>query len=156
MAASTDQTYRSQKALDYVFGYTCANDVSARDWQRDKTLGGGQFARGKSFDGFCPLGPWIVTKDEIPDYGKLNMRAFVNGEKWSDGVAGKMQHSFESMIAYASKSRTLFPGDVLGSGTVGGGCGLELDKFLKPGDTVRLEIDGLGALENRVEYETAT
>src|ERR1043166_5590052 len=73
-----------EKALDYVFGYTIANDVSARDWQRDKSLGGGQFARGKSFDSFCPLGPCIVTKDEIPDPNALRLKTTLNGEVMQD------------------------------------------------------------------------
>lgn len=138
-------------ARDAIAGYTIFNDCSARTRQQKAMKVGLGPSPGKDFASV--LGPYLVTKDEIPDYGKLAMRAFVNGEKWSDGIAGKMQHSFESMIQYASRCRTLFPGDVIGSGTVGGGCGLELDKFLKPGDTVRLEIDGLGVLENRVEYE---
>lgn len=138
-------------ARDAILGYTIFNDCSARTRQQKAMKVGLGPSPGKDFASV--LGPWLVTKDEIPDYGKLSMRAFVNGEKWSEGVAGRMQHSFESMIAYASRARTLYPGDVIGSGTVGGGCGLELDRFLKPGDVVRLEIDGLGALENRVDYE---
>lgn len=140
-----------QSARDAIAGFCIFNDCSARTRQQKAMKVGLGPSPGKDFASV--LGPYLVTKDEIPDYSKLHMRAFVNGEKWSEGIAGKMQHSFESMIVYASKSRTLFPGDVIGSGTVGGGCGLELDKFLKPGDTVRLEIDGLGVLENQVEYE---
>ena len=79
-----------QNALDYVLGYTCANDVSARDWQREKSLGGGQFARGKSFDGFCPLGPCIVTKEEIPDPNALRIRTMLNGQTMQDNTTGDM------------------------------------------------------------------
>ncbi|MEE8169367.1 MAG: fumarylacetoacetate hydrolase family protein [Phycisphaerae bacterium] len=138
-------------ARDAIAGYMIFNDLSSRTRQQRAMKVGLGPSPGKDFGSV--LGPYLVTKDEIPDYAKLGMRAFVNGEKWSEGEAGKMQHSFEAMIQYASTTRTLFPGDVIGSGTVGGGCGLELDRFPKPGDTVRLEIDGLGALENRFEFE---
>src|SRR5262245_54009048 len=77
-------------ALDYVFGYTCGNDVSARDWQRDKDKGGGQFARGKSFDGFCPLGPAIVTKDEVPEPNNLKIRSYLNGKVMQDHTTSDM------------------------------------------------------------------
>jgi 2-keto-4-pentenoate hydratase/2-oxohepta-3-ene-1,7-dioic acid hydratase in catechol pathway len=97
----------------------------------------------------------LVTPDELPDVRELGMRAYVNGELWSDGRSGAAHYTFGQMIAFASRSRTLFPGDVIGSGTVGTGCGLEHDRFLQPGDRVRLEIDGIGALENEVGYESA-
>src|SRR5690606_28788979 len=79
-----------ERALDYVFGYTCANDVSARDWQRDKKLGGGQYARGKSFDGFCPLGPCLVTKDEIPNPNALRLRTLLNDQVMQDHTTADM------------------------------------------------------------------
>src|SRR4051794_7400841 len=79
-----------ERALDHVFGYTCANDVSARDWQREKSLGGGQFARGKSFDGFCPIGPAIVTKDEIANPNALKIRCTLNGKLMQDHTTGDM------------------------------------------------------------------
>lgn len=135
-----------------IVGYTIVNDCSARSRQQLAMKIGLGPSPGKDFG--TGLGPYLVTKDEVPDYTALTMRAFVNGELWSEGVAGSMQHSFEDMITYASSSRTLFPGDVLGSGTVGGGCGLELDRYLQPGDLVRLEIDRLGALEVAVQRES--
>jgi len=138
-------------ARDAIAGYTIFNDCSSRSRQQRAMKVGLGPSPGKDFASV--IGPYLVTKDEVPNYAELNMRAFVNGEKWSEGVAGTMQHSFEKMIMYASATRTLFPGDVIGSGTVGGGCGLELDKFPKPGDTIRLEIDKLGVLENKIAYE---
>src|SRR5439155_11190564 len=87
-----------ERALDYVFGYTCANDVSARDWQREKLLGGGQFARGKSFDGFCPIGPWIVTKDEIPNPNALRIRGLLNGEPMQDHTTADMIFNVPALI----------------------------------------------------------
>jgi 2-keto-4-pentenoate hydratase/2-oxohepta-3-ene-1,7-dioic acid hydratase in catechol pathway len=134
-----------------IAGYATLNDLSARARQtKVMPINMGPSA-GKDFG--SALGPYLVTPDEIPDLGALGMRAFVNGEKWTDGRYGTVQHSFEAMIVFTSASRWLYPGDVLGSGTVGGGCGAELGKFLKPGDTVRVEIDTLGAVENRVERD---
>lgn len=134
-----------------IAGYATLNDLSARARQtKVMPINMGPSA-GKDFG--SALGPYLVTPDEIPDLGALGMRAFVNGEKWTDGRYGTVQHSFEAMIVFASASRWLYPGDILGSGTVGGGCGAELGKFLKPGDTVRVEIDTLGVVENRVERD---
>jgi 2-keto-4-pentenoate hydratase/2-oxohepta-3-ene-1,7-dioic acid hydratase in catechol pathway len=110
-------------------------------------------ARGK--DHGSSLGPALVSRDSVPDVRDLGMRAYVNGKQWSEGNSGSAHYTFEEMIAFASQTRTLFPGDILGSGTVGTGCGLEQDRFLKPGDRVRLVIDGLGELENEVYYESA-
>src|SRR5687767_11257802 len=87
-----------EKALDYVFGYTCANDVSSRDWQRDKNLGGGQFARGKSFDGFCPIGPWIVTKDEIQSPNALKIKTILNGQTMQDHTTADMIFDVPALI----------------------------------------------------------
>ncbi|HEV8292178.1 MAG TPA: fumarylacetoacetate hydrolase family protein, partial [Tepidisphaeraceae bacterium] len=86
------------RALDYVFGYTAANDVSARDWQREKSLGGGQFARGKSFDGFCPLGPWIMTRDEIPNPNALRIKTILNGQTMQDHTTGDMIFDVPALI----------------------------------------------------------
>jgi len=134
-----------------IAGYTIVNDLSARGRQRQAMAIGMGPAPGKDFG--SSIGPVLVTRDELPDLANLGMRAFVNGEQWTSGRYGTVHFSFEQMIVYATKSRSLYPGDVLGSGTVGGGCGLELGRFLKPGDVVRLEIDGIGALENRVERD---
>ena len=100
-----------ENALDYVLGYTAANDVTARDWQRDKALGGGQFARGKSFDGFCPLGPCLVTRDEIADPNGLKLKTFLNGNTMQDLTTGDMIFDVPSLIASLSSTMTLRPGD---------------------------------------------
>ncbi len=96
------------------------------------------------------LGPYLVTRDEIPDPCGLAMIARVNGEEWGRGRSGVMHHTFEQLIAYVSRCETLYPGEVLGSGTVGNGCGLELGRFLNSGDVIELQIDGLGMLRNRI------
>jgi 2-keto-4-pentenoate hydratase/2-oxohepta-3-ene-1,7-dioic acid hydratase in catechol pathway len=141
-----------ETARQAIAGYAVLNDLSARARQTKAMPINMGPSPGKDFA--SALGPYLVTPDEIKDLSSLGMRAFVNGEKWTDGRYGTVNHSFESMIVFASKSRWLYPGDVLGSGTVGGGCGAELGKFLKPGDTIRVEIDELGAVENRVELDS--
>lgn len=142
-----------ETAREAIAGYTILNDLSCRERQAQAMPVNLGPAPGKDF--CSALGPQLVTPDELGDLDNLGMRAFVNGEQWTDGRYGTVHHRFEAMIVYASRSRRLFAGDVLGSGTVGGGCGLELQRFLAPGDRVRIEIDGLGALENRVEHDTA-
>lgn len=143
-------------ALDYVFGYTCANDVSARDWQRDKSLGGGQFARGKSFDTFCPLGPWIVTKDEIADPNALRIRCELNGQTVQDSSTGDMIYNVRQLIASLSSTLTLKPGSVILTGTPEGvGMGRTPPLWMKGGDRVAVEIEKIGRLENRVVAEGA-
>lgn len=139
------------RALDYVFGYTCANDVTARDWQRQKELGGGQFARGKSFDGFCPLGPWIVTADEIPDPGALWIKTWINGELMQDQGTSDMIFDVPALIESLSSTMTLRPGAVILTGTPSGvGFARTPPVWLRPGDGVRIEIEGIGSLENTV------
>jgi 2-keto-4-pentenoate hydratase/2-oxohepta-3-ene-1,7-dioic acid hydratase in catechol pathway len=142
-----------EEALDHVFGYTIFNDVSARDTQMKEMAGELGPAKGKDFDTGNVLGPWIVTADEIGDPYTLTMVARVNGEEWSRGTSAAMHHRFEDVIAFVSQSETLFPGEVLGSGTVGTGCGLEHGRFLSPGDVVELEVDRIGVLRNRVVRE---
>ena len=105
-------------------------------------------AKGKDFA--TALGPILATPDEIGNPYRLKMTAKVNGQLWSQGNSEKMHYTFEQMIAFASKEETLYPGDLLGSGTVGGGCGLELDRWVKPGDVIELEIEKIGVLRNRV------
>lgn len=144
---------REEEAERIIAGYTILNDWSARSLQRQVMAVGLGPAPGK--DHASSLGPMLVTPDELPDVRELGMRAYVNGQLWSEGRSGASHYTFGQMIAFASRSRTLFPGDVVGSGTVGTGCGLEQDRFLQPGDRVRLEIDGIGALENEVGYESA-
>jgi len=144
-----------EAASEHVFGYCIFNDVSARDMQfrcMPSQLGPG---KGKDFDTSNVLGPWLVTRDEITDPYNLTMFARINGEECSRGSSAEMHHSFEDMIAYASKDETVLPGDFFGSGTVGGGCGLEIGRFLKIGDVIELEISGLGVLRNRVVASSA-
>lgn len=134
-------------ALDFVFGYTVANDVSARDWQRLDA----QFSRSKSMDTFCPIGPWITTADEIPDPQALGIRSFVNGEPRQDSTTREMVFDVAYLIEFLSRTMTLEPGDVILTGTPHGvGFAMEPPRFLKAGDVVRCEIDGLGAIENPV------
>ena len=141
---------RAADASSHIFGYTIYNDFSARDAQFEEMQGMLGPAKGKSFDAGNVLGPWIVTRDEIPDPYSLTMRATVNGERWTDSDSRGMLHSFEDMIAYVSRGETLRPGEFFGSGTVGGGCGLEIDRWLKHGDVVELEVERIGVLRNRV------
>jgi 2-keto-4-pentenoate hydratase/2-oxohepta-3-ene-1,7-dioic acid hydratase in catechol pathway len=141
-------------ALDHVFGYTCANDVSARDWQRDKALGGGQFARGKSFDTFCPIGPWIVTRDEIPDPNALRVRMELNGQAMQDSSTADMIYNVRQLIASLSSTLTLRPGAVILTGTPEGvGMGRTPPVWIKDGDRICVEIEGIGRLENPVVSE---
>ncbi len=136
-------------ALEAVFGYTIFNDASARDAQAVEMPGQLGPAKGKDFDTGNVLGPWIVTADEIGDPHRLTMVARVNGEEWSRGTSAGMHHGFDRIIEFISGSETLYPGDVIGSGTVGTGCGLEQGRFLNNGDVVELEIEGIGTLRNR-------
>ena len=137
------------QAANHIFGYTIFNDLTARDAQFQEMQGPLGPAKGKDFDGANILGPVIVTADEIDPTG-LRMSARVNGELWSAGSSATMHWSFEQMIAHVSRCETLHPGEVLGSGTVGGGCGLELGRFLKHGDVIELEVDGIGRLCNLI------
>jgi 2-keto-4-pentenoate hydratase/2-oxohepta-3-ene-1,7-dioic acid hydratase in catechol pathway len=139
-------------ALDYVAGFCCANDVSARDWQR--TWGGGQFCRGKTFDTFCPLGPWLVTPEELPGTLDVGIRSRVNGEGRQHSRTGEMIFSPRKLIAFLSGSTTLPAGTVILTGTPPGvGMARKPPAWLKAGDMVEVEIDGLGVLHNPVEEE---
>lgn len=149
------------EALDYIAGFMIMNDWSARDIQREEMRVGLGPAKGKDFA--TSLGPWLVTLDELEDLAdadgrwRLEMVARVNGRELSRGNLGAMYHSWAAIIAYASRDVTLYPGDVLGSGTVGGGCILELTPeavggWLEPDDVVELEVTGLGTLRNRIVY----
>jgi 2-keto-4-pentenoate hydratase/2-oxohepta-3-ene-1,7-dioic acid hydratase in catechol pathway len=134
-------------ARGHVFGYFVANDVSARDWQFHSQT----FTIGKSFDTYGPIGPWIVTADEIDDPHKLGIRCFVNGEKRQDSNTSDLIYNIWQQIAYLSTAFTLQPGDLLSTGTPEGvGIGMKPPTFLKPGDVVRCEIDRIGAIENKV------
>lgn len=137
-----------RRAEDYIVGYTIMNDFSARDIQFQEMVCRLGPAKGKDFA--TALGPCLVTPDEIADLGALTMIARVNGEEWSRGRFGTIHWSFAQMIAHVSRGETIYPGDVFGSGTVGGGCGLEMDRYLKPGDVVELEIQPIGVLRTQV------
>jgi 2-keto-4-pentenoate hydratase/2-oxohepta-3-ene-1,7-dioic acid hydratase in catechol pathway len=140
------------EALDYVLGYTCANDVSARDWQRNG--GGGQWCQGKSFDTFCPLGPVLVTRDEIPNPNKLRPRTLLNGETMQDWNTDDMIFDVPTLIEFLSGSKTLLPGTVILTGTPHGvGFARNPPVWLKAGDTVTIDIEKIGALTNPVVNE---
>lgn len=139
-----------EAAREHIFGYTIFNDFSARDEQMrvaDAKLGPGS---GKDFDNSNVFGPCIVTADEIPDPYSLTMTATVNDEEWSRGSTGAMYHQFEDIIAYVSRSQTIYPGEVFGSGTVGSGCGMEQMRFLQSGDVVELSVEKIGTIRNKV------
>ena len=137
------------EAGDCIFGYTIWNDVSARDVQaRELPIGMGP-GKAKDWDGSNVLGPCLVTADEL-DAADLRMRVSVNGELWGEDTTASMHWGFGDMIAYVSRSQTLHPGELLGSGTATGGSGLELDRRLEPGDLVELEVEGIGMLRNRI------
>ncbi|MDX5384108.1 MAG: fumarylacetoacetate hydrolase family protein [Rhodobacterales bacterium] len=137
-------------APHHIWGYTILNDVSARDAQMREMPGQLGPAKGKDFDTGNILGPWIVTADEIAHPVALDMELRVNGERWGGGNSRAMHHSFARIIEHISASETLYPGEVIGSGTVGTGCGLETGRRLAPGDQFELEIEGIGVLRNRI------
>lgn len=139
-------------ALKHVLGYTCGNDVSARDWQ--KHGGGGQWCRGKSFDTFCPLGPVLVTADEIPNPNNLAIKTVLNGETMQDWNTNDMIFDVPTLIEFLSGSTTLMPGTVIMTGTPHGvGMARTPPVFMKPGDTVSVEIENIGTLTNPVRAE---
>jgi 2-keto-4-pentenoate hydratase/2-oxohepta-3-ene-1,7-dioic acid hydratase in catechol pathway len=138
-----------ERAGDAIFGYTIWNDMSARDVQaRELPIGMGP-GKAKDWDGSNVLGPCLVTADELGS-GGLRMSVRVNGETWGEASSSEMHHGFGDLIAYASRSQTLYPGEVIGSGTAPGGSGLELDRRLAPGDVVEMEIEGIGVLRNTI------
>jgi 2-keto-4-pentenoate hydratase/2-oxohepta-3-ene-1,7-dioic acid hydratase in catechol pathway len=136
-----------EEALDHVLGLTILNDFSARDIQFREMTGGLGPSKGKHFASSC--GPCIVTLDEL-ELDALAMAARVNGDTWSSGSSGTMLWSIAELVAWAAAGEALAAGTLLGSGTVGGGCGVELDRFLSPGDVVELEVEGIGVLRNRL------
>lgn len=141
-----------EEAMDYVLGYTCANDVSARDWQirKQKT----QWTRGKSFDSFCPVGPWLVTKDEIPDPNRLAIQSEINGKTYQDSNTGDMIFDIPTVISNLSQSFTLFAGTIILTGTPQGiGFTRIPPVYLKDGDTVTIFIEKIGQLSNPVMTE---
>jgi 2-keto-4-pentenoate hydratase/2-oxohepta-3-ene-1,7-dioic acid hydratase in catechol pathway len=148
----TAKNVSRERALDCVLGYTCANDVTARDWQ--KRYGGGQWCRGKSFDTFAPLGPRLVTPDEIADPNALRIATILNGERVQDWTTGDMIFDVRRLIEFLSGSTTLAPGTVILTGTPHGvGMARTPPLWLKPGDTITIEIEKIGRLTNPVEDE---
>lgn len=137
-------------AREHIVGFTIFNDMSARDAQAAEMPGMLGPAKSKDFDTANIMGPCLVTADELGDPYDLNMVARVNGEEWGRGNTRDMRWRFEDVIAHVSRSETLYPGEFLGSGTVGNGCGLEQLRYLKPGDLVELEVDGIGVLRTQV------
>ena len=139
------------EAQDYVFGYCICNDVSERDWQKDK---GGQWVKGKSGDTFGPLGPYLVTKDEIENLNNLNLILDVNGNRHQTGNTSLMIFNFNYLIAHLSSYITLMPGDIITTGTPPGvGLGMNPPKFLKDGDELFLKVDCLGEQKSKVVSE---
>jgi 2-keto-4-pentenoate hydratase/2-oxohepta-3-ene-1,7-dioic acid hydratase in catechol pathway len=139
-------------ALGYVLGYTAANDVSARDWQN--RLNGGQFCQGKSFDTFCPMGPVLVTRDEIPNPNSLGIKTILNGNAMQDWNTNDMVFDVPALIEFLSGSKTLLAGTVILTGTPHGvGFARKPPVFLKTGDTVTIEIEKIGSLTNPVVEE---
>jgi 2-keto-4-pentenoate hydratase/2-oxohepta-3-ene-1,7-dioic acid hydratase in catechol pathway len=139
-------------AKSHVFGYFVADDVSARDWQFHSPT----FTVGKSFDTHGPIGPWIVTADEVPDPHSLKLRCSVNGEVRQDSDTSQMIFNIWQQIAYLSTAFTLESGDLLATGTPEGvGVGMQPPRFLQPGDVVRCEIERIGVIENHVRRPSA-
>lgn len=144
---------RRDRALDFVLGYTCCNDVSARDWQLKR--GGGQWSRGKTFDTFSPLGPCLVSRDEIPNPNGLKIRTILNGQVMQDWNTDDMIFDVPALIEFLSGSTTLLPGTVILTGTPHGvGMAQKPPRWLKAGDSVSIEIERIGTLTNPVACET--
>jgi 2-keto-4-pentenoate hydratase/2-oxohepta-3-ene-1,7-dioic acid hydratase in catechol pathway len=139
-----------ERAFEHIAGFTIFDDFTARDIQLREMRARLGPAKGKDFDTGNAIGPYLVTPDELADPYELTMAARVNGEQWSSGTTADMHHRWEDVIVHLSRDETLYPGELIGSGTVGGGCGLELNRFLNPGDVVELEVERLGVLRNRV------
>ena len=140
-------------ALEYVFGYTCGNDVSARDWQLK--LGGTQWCRGKSFDTFAPLGPCIVTADSIPDPNTLGISTLLNGTPMQQWNTNDMIFDVKALVSFLSQSTTLLPGTIIFTGTPHGiGMAQKPPRWLRPGDEVSIVIDQIGTLTNPVANES--
>jgi len=141
---------KRKEALDYVLGYCAANDISARVWQEKK--GGSQWCRGKGFDTFAPLGPVLVTADELPDPGNLNIRTTLNGQEVQNSNTSKMIFDVPALIEFLSQDTTLLPGTVILTGTPHGiGWARSPRLTLKPGDTVTVEVEKVGELRSPVE-----
>jgi 2-keto-4-pentenoate hydratase/2-oxohepta-3-ene-1,7-dioic acid hydratase in catechol pathway len=135
-------------ALDYVAGYCTSHDLSERHYQKDR---GGQWTKGKSCDTFGPIGPWLVTKDEVPDPQNLRLWLEVDGQRRQDGTTRNMIFGVRKLVSYLSEFMTLHPGDFITTGTPAGvGMGLKPPVYLRPGQTVRLAVEGLGEQQQRI------
>ena len=140
---------KESDAMKYIGGYTVVHDVSARDWQLEKN--GGQWLLGKCIDGFAPIGPVIVTKDEIPDVDNLSIRCRLNGDTVQNSMTSQMVFQCDALVAFLSRFMTLLPGDIIATGTPPGvGLGRDPPLWLKDGDVVECEIDGIGTLSNPI------
>jgi len=136
------------EAMDHVAGYCVANDYSERAWQLEGT---GTWDKGKGCDGFAPLGPWLVTKDEVPDPHRLSLWLEVNGERVQDSSTAQMVHKVPALVSYVSRFMSLAPGDVISTGTPPGvGLGMKPPRYLKAGDVVELGVEGLGRQRQRI------
>ena len=148
----TCKNVSKENALDYVLGYTCANDISARDWQGK--WGGSQWCRGKTFDTFAPIGPCLVTTDDIPDPNTLNIRTILNDQVRQDSNTKDMIFDVPTLIAFLSGSTTLLPGTVIMTGTPSGvGSAMKPPSWLQPGDKITVEIEKIGSLTNPIQEE---
>ena len=138
-------------AQDYIFGYCICNDISEREWQKEK---GGQWVKGKSGDTFGPLGPYLVTRDEIKDIGNINLSLDVNSKRHQTGNTNQMIFNFSFLVAHISSYITLMPGDIVTTGTPPGvGLGMNPPVFLKDGDKMKLSVDNLGMQSIKVVAE---
>ncbi|CAE8594291.1 unnamed protein product [Polarella glacialis] len=146
-----------EAAMDYVLGYTCANDLSTRDWQKVPELAGSQWCRSKMFDRFAPMGPVLVTKEHIPDPGALRVQTFVNGQQMQDSSTKDLIFSVPQIISFLSIGTRLLPGTVILTGTPFGVAeGRSPPPFLKPGDHVAVEVEGIGRLENKIVADASS
>jgi 2-keto-4-pentenoate hydratase/2-oxohepta-3-ene-1,7-dioic acid hydratase in catechol pathway len=145
----TKASYVSEAdAPKHIAGYCVVNDVSEREFQMER---GGQWTKGKSVDTFCPIGPWVVTADEVPDAGKLQLWTEVNGERRQNSNTADLIFGVNTIVSYVSQFMTLLPGDVIPTGTPSGvAMGFKPPRFLKPGDRVRLGVEGLGEQNQRL------
>ena len=151
----TCKNVRKENALDYVLGYMCANDISARDWQGK--WGGSQWCRGKTFDTFAPIGPCLVTTDDIPDPNTLNIRTILNDQVRQDSNTKDMIFDVPTLIAFLSGSTTLLPGTVIMTGTPSGvGSAMKPPSWLQPSDKITVEIEKIGSLVNPIQEEPLT
>lgn len=151
ITGSGGSNIKAENAAKHFFGFTIFNDVSARDIQAiEIRTGAGMGGPGKDFDAGNAMGPCIVTADELDDPYNQEMVARINGEEWSRGNTSMMDHRFEGVLAHLSHNQSIHPGEIFGSGTVPTGCGLEHNRYLSDGDTIELDVEGIGVLQNRI------